>query len=210
MSIFGIFFAPIPRPLWSEYSGVPFVRCIDCEVPLLEANAYLIQKKFVAGEAIFEMAMCERCRDRMAQAYSEETRRNIIAYMAEQFCRNAAADTEGDEGEEPRVVEISEIEDPEEGARMLRRCLDYCLMCGTERKKCHRYSLAGLCRDNEVVAQVTPVSQTPVMVCDKCEQGMDNLISQQTRDSWDRFVEEHFDGPPGVESDVPGSYPMVF
>ncbi|MEQ9411884.1 MAG: hypothetical protein RIK87_29485 [Fuerstiella sp.] len=208
MAVFGIFFAPIPELFWSEYSGKPFVRCVDCEVPLAETNVYVIQKRFVAGEAVFEMAMCEHCRDKMTMEYSEETKRNITAYMSTQFRKRATeglADAEG-----PQVIEVREIEETEDGQALLKECVDHCLICGTERLKCHRYSLAGLCRDNEIVAQITPVSRTPLMVCETCELGMSDLVSQKTRDSWDRFVEEHFDGPPGVEVDSPAGYPLAF
>jgi len=208
MSFFGIFFAPVPRLFWSEYSGEPFFNCIDCEVPLIESNVYVIQKHYVAGEAIFEMALCERCRDKLTQEYSDETRANITAHMKEQFQKSAAAGLDDVEG--PQIIEVREIENAEDGDALLQRCIEHCLVCGTERSKCHRYSLAGLCRDNEIVAQVTPVSQTPLMVCEKCELGMAGLVSQQTRDSWDHFVEANFDCPPGVEVDSPGSYPMAF
>ncbi|MCP4785246.1 MAG: hypothetical protein GY903_25805 [Fuerstiella sp.] len=208
MSFFGIFFAPVPKLFWSEYSGEPFFNCIDCEVPLIESNVYVIQKRYVAGEAVFEMAMCERCRDKLTQEYSEETRGNIAAYMKTQFQKSAAAGLDDVAG--TQIIEVREIEEPADGEALLQRCIEHCLVCGTERSKCHRYSLAGLCRDNEIVAQVTPISQTPLMVCEKCEMGMADLVSQQTRDSWDRFVEGHFDCPPGVEVDSPNSYPMAF
>ncbi len=208
MSFFGIFFAPVPKLFWSEYSGAPFFNCIDCEVPLIESNVYVIQKRYVAGEAVFEMAMCERCRDKLTQQYSEETRGNITAYMTKQFQKSAAAGLDDVAG--TQIIEVREIEETEDGEALLNRCIEHCLICGTERSKCHRYSLAGLCRDNEIVAQVTPVSQTPLMVCEKCELGMADLVSQQTRDSWDRFVEDNFDCPPGVEVDSPNRYPMAF
>ena len=205
---FGIFFSPIPQLLWSEYSGKPFFRCIDCEVPLLESNAYVVQKRFVAGEAVFEMAMCERCREKMAREYSEETKQKITAWMNSQFRSQAEETQSASDG--PHVIEVREIEEDKEGHELLHQCMDFCSICGTEREKCHRYSIAGLCRDNEIVAQITPVSRTPLVVCEKCEHGMADLISRKTRDSWDRFVEEHFDGPPGIELDSPAGYPVTF
>lgn len=208
MSSFGIFFAPIPQLFWSAYSGKPFFRCIDCEVPLVESSAYVVQKRYVAGEAVFEMALCERCRQQMTIEYSEETKKNITEYMSAQFQHRALEgipDTEG-----PQLIEVREIEDEEDGQALLDQCMNFCVVCGLERSKCHRYSVAGLCRDSEIVAQITPISRTPLMVCEKCELGMSDLISEKTRDSWDRFVEEHFDGPPGVELDSPVSYPMPF
>ena len=208
MSLFGIFFAPIPRVFWSAYSGKPFFSCIDCSVPLIESNMYLIQKRFVAGEAIFEMAMCERCRDKMVQEYSEETRRNINEYIRKQF---EQLTTEGaEDGAGPKTIEVREIEETADGEALLEQCIEFCVMCGAKRSDCRRYSLTGLCRNDEIVAQVTPISRTPLMVCEQCELGMSELISQKTRDSWDRFIEAHFDGPPGIELDSPSTYPIAF
>lgn len=208
MPFFGIFFTPVPKLFWSEYSGKPFVHCINCKVPLMESSVYVVQKRIVAGEAVFEMAMCEGCRENMVVEYSEETRKNISEYMSNQFQKRAVEAIEV--SEEPQILEVAAIEDEEEGQQLLQQCTDYCLICNAERSTCHRYSLAALCRDDEIVAQVTPISRTPLMVCEKCELGMANLISQKTRDSWDKFVEEHFDGPPGVELDSPAGYPMAF
>lgn len=208
MSAFGIYFGPIPQIFWSAYSGQPFFECIQCAVPLIESNTFVIQKRFVGGEAIFEMAMCERCREKMVAEYSEETRRNISAYIREQF-EKLNADRADDDSNTP-VLEVRQIEDPEEGEALLEECIEFCVVCGTRRADCHRYSLTGLCRDDEIVAQSTPIGRTPLMVCEKCESGMADLVSQQTRDSWDRFVQEHFDGPPGVEMDSPTTYPVAF
>ena len=207
MSSFGLFFTQIPRLFWSEYSSRPFVHCIDCDVPLVESSAYVVQKRYVGKEAVFEMAMCDGCRERMTKEYSAETKENITRFMNEQF-QNRAAESLDDN--ETGIIEMREIEDPEDGAALLQDCVDRCVICSTERDKCHRYSVAGLCRASEIVVQVSPISRTPLMVCEKCELGMAELISKQTRDSWERFIDEHFDGPPGIEVDSPNSYPLAF
>ena len=209
MSLFGIYFTSVPKPFWSEYSGEPFLKCIDCEVPLVESNLYVVQKRFVAGEAVFEMAMCERCRDKMAAEYSEETRENISAWITEHM-QKAFVDDLPDDGEDSKMIVVSQIEDEEQGEALISKCMDHCLVCEKPRAECHRYSLAGLCQDAQLVAQMTPISRTPLMICSDCEEGMSHLVSKKTRDAWDRFVDEHFDGPPGVESDIPGSYPVAF
>lgn len=208
MSPFGIYFTSVPKPFWSEYSSEPFLKCVDCDVPLAEANVYVVQKRFVAGEAVFEMAMCERCRNKLAAEYSEETQKNISAWISEHLKKGYENSDSDDEGS--RLVIVTPIEDQEEGESLLKECMDQCLVCEKPRSECHRYSLAGLCQDEQLVVQMSPQSRTPLMICSDCEEGMSHLVSQATRDAWDRFVEEHFDGPPGVESDVPGSYPMAF
>jgi hypothetical protein len=55
----------------------------------------------------------------------------------------------------------------------------------------------------DLVVQLSPQAQSPLMICQKCEGTLGELVSQQTRDTWDRFVEEHFDSPPGVGVDSP-------
>ena len=136
------------------------------------------------------------------------TKKKITEYMSTPFQHREMEGIPETEG--PQLIEVREIEEEEDGQALLDRCMNFCVICGLEREQCHRYSVAGLCRDSEIVAQVTPISRTPLMVCEKCEMGMADLISEKTRDSWDRFVEEHFDGPPGVEVDSPSSYPMPF
>ena len=189
-----VFFSPIPKLLWSEYLDAPFVKCIDCEQPLLETNLFVVNKRFVAGESVFEMAMCNRCREAFASEYSQETKAAIAEFFRDIFVSNRDASAE---------EELA-------GEELLNHCLNRCCACGTNREECHRYSIAGLCRENDIIAQISNFGQTPLMICSKCEAGMEGLVSKKTRDCWDRFVDEHFDGPPGVEIDSPSSYPVTF
>jgi hypothetical protein len=188
-----VFFAPIPRLLWSDYLDAPFVQCIDCEQPLLESSVFVINKRFVAGETIFEMAMCNRCREAFALEYSEETKAAIAEFFRQHFGRNR-----GDSEEELT------------GEALVEYCMNHCCVCDVHRDKCHRYSIAGLCRELDIIAQISSFGQTPLMICEKCEGGMEGLVSAKTRESWDRFIEEHFDGPPGIEMDSPSAYPVTF
>lgn len=211
MSNFGIYVTTIPKLFWSVYSDEPFRQCLKCKVPLVEANSYVIQKRVVGGETVFEMAMCERCREAMTAEFSEETRRNLTRHMNEQL-RKASEEMakQTDEDGNAPTFEISEINDEEEGQKLMNDSINHCLMCEKPRSESHRYSLLSLCSDDMLIAQVTPVVRTPMMMCEDCEGSMSDLISQKTRDQWDRFVEEHFDGPPGVSLDSPSSYPVGF
>ena len=74
-------FVPMPAPLWSAYLESPFEECVDCGCQLSESPVYIVQKRFVAGEAVFEMAICEACRAALVREYSAETRRNIEAFL---------------------------------------------------------------------------------------------------------------------------------
>ncbi|MCA9050862.1 MAG: hypothetical protein KDA89_19125, partial [Planctomycetaceae bacterium] len=133
MAGFGVFFSPIPRLLWSEYLESPFVRCIACQVPLAEASVYFVQKRFVGRETVFEMAVCRRCQTELNSAASEESQRKIAEFMKELFRQNADRLLGGEPM--PAEVDVREIADPEEGDALVRRCLDYCLVCGIERER---------------------------------------------------------------------------
>ncbi len=143
------------------------------------------------------MAMCNRCREQFTLQYSEETRTNIAAFFSAHFAKNAAALNSSDD-------------ETLAGEQLLDHCMNHCGICGIARSSCHRYSIAGLCREHDIIAQLSAMGQTPLMVCEKCELEMSKLVSKQTRESWDRFVDEHFDGPPGVELDAPTAYPVAF
>lgn len=209
MSFFGVFFSAVPKLFWSEYSGEPFLKCLACKVPLMESNMHVVKKKIVGDEAVMEMALCNRCQQQQVEEMSEETRKNLTAFMSEQFQKLAKEHLAENKSDGPQVIEVNEVTDENEGQDLLKRCTDSCILCGIDRDECHRYSLAGVCQDSKLVVQVTPIGQTPMMVCEKCEEKMNDMISQETRDSWDKFVQEHFDGPPGVELDSPANFPMT-
>jgi hypothetical protein len=190
-------FLPVPRPFWSAYSEEPFDKCVDCGEPLANSPVHIIQKRFVAGEAVFEMAICEGCRQSLVSEYSTETRRNIENYLtANGGLGNRIADLP------PELLADAE--------QLLQHCMNQCVVCETPREKCHKYTLAGGGSDLDLIVQISPLGQSPVMICDDCETGMQDLVSQQTRDRWNRFIEDHFDGPPGVEVDSPWSQPVAF
>lgn len=193
----GFHFLPLPRLFWSAYHEAPFSQCIACDGPLSESPVFVIQKRFVGGEAVFEMAVCEQCRQTLTDSYSVETRQRLHEKLSACFQNNP-------------IVQIEPGQQLPEGEELLRRCMDFCLMCAKERQSCHRYSLAGLFRKEQIVVQCSRLGQSPVMVCDECEHSLESLISKQTRDSWERFMEEHFDGPPGIDLDAPFQQPAMF
>ncbi len=193
----GMHFLPIPDLFWSAYLEQPFEHCIDCGCLLKNSAVYVIQKRFVAGEAVFEMAICDVCRQRLTDSYSQETKEALSRKMTEYFQRNAALLSN------PSTAASSAEE-------LLDRTMNYCLMCGIARKDCRKYSLAGLFRADQIIVYCGSGGQSPVLICETCEEGLAGLISKKTRDAWDRFVEEHFDGPPGIDLDIPTEHPIAF
>ncbi len=71
--------------------------------------------------------------------------------------------------------------------------LNVCSVCEKERTKenMDEFVLTGVCDGDRLLHGI--------MVCGKCGEETQKLISKHTRDTWRRFREENFPGPPGDE-----------
>jgi hypothetical protein len=69
--------------------------------------------------------------------------------------------------------------------------LDCCSVCATPRSDPDQndYVLTGVCEGNHLLHGL--------MVCGKCGEKTQELLSTPTKDTWRRFREENFPGPPG-------------
>lgn len=193
----------IPRDFYSEYTELPFARCIDCDCSLFESDTlYTVIKHIVGKEIVFEMAICMQCAARMREQYSRETSQNIQAYIEEKLREKLIRTLEN----------IEDLSDDEEETFTVDDGLGHCAFCEKPRPACHRYEIVGIFLADEIIldsGQGISFS-SPMMLCQECNSEVSKLISKQTRDMWDRFVEEHFDGPPGIEVDGPKVEPILF
>ena len=175
-------FNKIPRLFHSDYTEEPFEKCIHCGCELLHSGTpYTIQKQYVAGEAVFEMSLCGTCQMEFRSQMSEESLASMESFVAE----NCEAP------EDPELIEPGSPEDN----------IEKCAFCEKTRSECHRFAVTGFLINERMLVglpQGSPVS-LPIMVCDDCNMAMNENLSKKTRDSWNRFVEDHFDGPPGIE-----------
>ncbi len=73
----------------------------------------------------------------------------------------------------------------------LHRGLNECSVCGVDRHTAgtEDFVITGICEGASLLHSI--------MVCGKCGDGIQELISVKTRDTWRRFVDENFPGPPG-------------
>lgn len=84
------------------------------------------------------------------------------------------------------------LADYQHGHVNLHRGLHHCSVCGVDRlteEGAADYVITGLCEGSRLLHSI--------MVCGQCGDGIQELISAQTRDTWRRFVDENFPGPPG-------------
>jgi hypothetical protein len=198
----------IPEEFWSAYSEQPFESCIDCGAVLSDASLpYAIQKHFVAGEAVFEMAMCMECAARLQEQFSQASRQALqdqIRLAPERVRRQQEAEADP-EIELTSAADLqAQLQQVEQRHRVrLERAMAACALCGTPRSQCHRYSLGTACLGLSLIAAGPDADNlgSPFLICETCELALNECLSQQTRDAWNRFVEETFDGPPSLAVD---------
>ncbi len=183
----------VPAEFHSVYLSGPFLHCIDCECDLLNPETfYSVIKSIVGKEPIFEMAICAECSMKLSESYSEESRAAIQQSISEwKRIRDQ-------EHEREEIVESAGIS-----------TMNSCFGCGRPREECHRYSYVGIFFGRSMVTPLFSELSPPLMICDECNGQAGENLSQKTRDSWNRFVEEHFDGPPGIEIDSPSLEPIL-
>jgi hypothetical protein len=160
--------------LGSEETGAAFSHCVSCRVPLLEIDApWLVNKDYFRDECVLEYAVCQPCRDRTSGGISEESKTAIRHFL----------ETEIDWDE--RLAEFMSQPDP--AARF-----SHCIACRTPRELTDAFAVSALF-DSAGNLVTGPL---PLLICRTCIDRMTELLSDQSRDLWRRFLEEHFDGPP--------------
>lgn len=72
----------------------------------------------------------------------------------------------------------------------LERGFNHCAVCGTSRDDgpMKEFVMTGLCNGNQL--------HHGMLVCGECGDAVQGLISAKTRDTWRRFVDDNFPGPP--------------
>ena len=163
----------IPSLFHSFEHDEPFKTCLTCEQKFTEIDQpYTITKVFQGTECVFEYAMCLPCRHKMMLSFSEESRQTMNDF----FEKNSY---------------VKAREEKLQDSRDLDECLETCATCGVPLSETDNYNLGCMAFDNELL-----FDPAPMMICSACEQKMQKSLSKSTREEWDKFILDNFDGPP--------------
>ena len=155
-----------------EFDG-PFRRCLTCRQDFKEIDEpYTITKVFRGQECVFEYAMCLSCRHDMMESFSEESRQTMNDFFEE---------NDHIQKREERLEESENYED----------WIQECATCAKPLAGLKEYSLGCMAFDHNMV-----MGPFPMMVCAECESKIQSRLSKATRDQWDKFILDNFEGPP--------------
>jgi len=167
-----------------EHDG-PFQTCLTCDRNFHEIDdPFTVTKVFKGPECVFEYAMCLPCRHNMAASFSEESRNRIEAFFEDNPHLKSRSDT------------LSGNQDH-------RDWTQHCATCRTPLSEITDYSVACMGFGDSMV-----YDPFPMMVCSDCENDIQERLSKSTRDQWDKFIFDNFDGPP-ADARIPDRVPIL-
>ncbi len=145
---------------------------------------HIVNQSYVGTECVFEFAMCFECREKMNDKLSEKSRVAMFDFMHDNTDMESREEKLGNEAETDDYIAT-------------------CLTCRKPRENTQSYTLGAMFSSNHLVK-----GPFPMLICGDCEGKLGETISDETRDVWDKFIGEHFPGPPS-EIKFPTGKPVL-
>lgn len=183
----------IPKIFHNYSTGTNFERCIECDTYLLDGKTeYFIEKAiksykdFTATDVIFEYAICANCAEKMRKRMSSESMASIQRYFSE------------------KVDFVRRMELMQASPNNPESWMSECLVKNTNAGQLEEYQIYAHCRGNHLVT-----SQMPYLVSSAALDEIANLLSNETLDELDGFMNQHFGPPPELMEPIPGRRRVV-
>lgn len=178
---------PIPEVFLAEDTKSPICNCISCDHDLMQGDRYYVIEKVFKRypamhktEVLFEYAICSICYDQMKDKLSSESMANLSSYMM--------TNTDFD-GVHQRINEHPN--EPE-------KWLTHCMIKGTSKEEMSEYQVGAFFKGDRLITNYMP----PFMVGDLAMEEMNELLSKETKDEMDDFMDENFGVPPELRRDL--------
>ena len=170
----------IPKDFHSDLDKKPFCECTFCGKDLLQGEvSYMIEKSFKVNpnnksrNTAFEYAICMDCNKRKMQAMSAESVQNIQQYMIDNFV----------------------LEELEGHAQDNKDPFAKCLVTGTPTEELVEYNIVGQFIGDKMIS-----GQFPILISPSIGEEIQELLSQQTKDEFDDFMDTITNVPPELKA----------
>jgi hypothetical protein len=178
---------PIPKVFLNSDTGAPLSHCIQCDYNVLEGDRhYMIEKIFKkyltleTTQVLFEYAICSNCYEEMKKGLSQESMTNLSAYM---MTNTDFASLQQRMSEHP--------DDPE-------AWLTHCMIKGSAVSDLTEYQVGASFKGDRLVTNMMP----PFMIGNVAMEEMNELLSKETKDEMDGFMDKNFGIPPELRKDL--------
>jgi len=186
-------FIPIPKIFYSDLTDQPLTNCVTCDRNLIEKHEpYIIEKAFRYYQeydihnTIFEYIMCIPCAQKMNASMSKESLEKIQTYFGQLDMI----------GRKQKLID--------EHGTDLDGWIDQCLIKETPRANMEEYQICAQCIGDQLVFDVLPY-----MLSHEASNEIVELLSAQTLEEYDRFVDDNFGLPPAFKKALKESPVLV-
>jgi hypothetical protein len=164
--------------LMSEETEQPFFHCVSCRLPLLEIDApWLVNKDHFRGECVMEYAVCQPCRDAFSARISEDSKAAVRKFLETKIDWEA------------RIAGFMLMADPTER-------FSCCIGCETPRELLDGFAISALFDSGGHLV----TGPLPLLLCHLCVGHMTATLSDESRAVWKQFCDDHFERPPGDDT----------
>ena len=169
----------IPMDFHSDLDKKPFCDCTFCGNDLMKSEiGYMIEKSFKINlnsskrNTVFEYAICMDCNMKKMEAMSAESLSNIKQYMADNFL-------------------LEELKDHSQN----NNPFDRCWVTGKLTEELEEYNIVGHFIKDKMVS-----GQFPILLSPSIGEEIQDLLSQQTKDEFDDFMDTITNIPPELKA----------
>jgi hypothetical protein len=170
----------LPELFHSDETGAPFERCFDCGNPTADGeDGYVIQKAFARGETIMEMAICCDCHGELRESYSKESRERIWNFYLDH----------GDLPKRLRKFQAVPVGNPAPR-------INACMTSGSFRHSLPEDVVAAHVLEGDLVD-----GDTLLMICHACLDKIVEMLSEESCETDDRWMDRIAPEAPGLVDD---------
>ena len=182
-------FQDIPSEFYCDSNDSVFEECTFCRKNLLTCSeAYMIEKSFKINpkngkkNTVFEYAICMSCNLKKMNAMSSESVSNIKSYMQENFSQ----------------------EDWELKTNSGVNLFEKCAVTGKNVEELSEYNIIGQFFSNKMV-----MGHFPILLSPSIGEEIQELLSQETKDEFDDFMNTINDVPPELKELFKTKRPVI-
>lgn len=173
----------IPDLMKSDLTDEHFCNCLMCDIDLIESQIpYMIEKAFKRGPdgnlmTVFEFAICMNC----AQKTQDQLSRESLAAIQKYFTQRQDLFERAEQKFEKEEFEFEQW-------------TNECILSGESIDNCDEFQVLITCQGDQMEMGIFPYA-----ISGKEAENIQELLSQQTKDELDNFMNTHLDLPPELK-----------
>lgn len=169
---------PIPE-IFHTFEKEKFKSCLKCQCDLTEEEQdYIIERAFIPDDVVFEYAICMDCALSMRESMSVESRQTLDKFFEQHASKHF-------------FNRIQLLSKPDLD---INECIGTCMVTGQKISSLERYQIVGYFKGGFLQPFMPPF-----MISEQAAEMVQQMLSAETKDGFDDFVDEFLGLPPELK-----------